>query len=84
MPETECKDEICFTGFNKLVKAELMLTADKHRFEVRSNVSRNLNYLCCGPNAGHVKIKKAKKIGAKLINEVEFRQMINDPMGKAQ
>ena len=88
MITTDCRGEICFTGFKKDRKAELKEAAKHHCFMVRSNVTKKLDYLCCGYNAGPVKIKRAKQQGVKLIDENQFKQMINnngpDPFSQNQ
>lgn len=43
--------------------------------EFMSTVSKNLDYLIVGENAGS-KLDKAKKIGVKILTETEFNQMI--------
>ena len=43
--------------------------------EFMSTVSKNLDYLIVGVNAGS-KLDKAKKIGVRILTEDEFNQMI--------
>ncbi|MDL4913461.1 MAG: BRCT domain-containing protein [Enterobacterales bacterium endosymbiont of Blomia tropicalis] len=69
---------ICFTGFDKKIKAELIRIAENGNFTVRTNVVSGLVFLCCGSNAGPSKINKAKEIGATLISEIEFRSLASD------
>lgn len=64
---------ICFTGFDKATKNELIDIAEDLGFTIRTNVVNGLNFLCCGSNAGPSKINKAKEISATLISEAEFR-----------
>jgi BRCT domain type II-containing protein len=78
MITTECRGKICFTGFKRERKAELKETAKQHCFIVRTGVTKKLDYLCCGYNAGPVKIEKAKEQGVRLIDENQFEQMIDN------
>lgn len=66
---------ICFTGFSKTAKNELIQLAKTKKLEVKSDVTNNLLYLCCGPNAGPSKMKKAKSNGTILISEDDFRTL---------
>lgn len=61
------KPEVCFTGFKKAEKAELILLAESKGLFVRSDVSSKLSVLICGDNAGPSKIKRAEKAGANII-----------------
>ncbi|EGT9725372.1 BRCT domain-containing protein [Salmonella enterica] len=65
---------ICFTGFDKTKKSELIQIAKDRGFVVKNNVTVGLAYLCCGEHAGPKKISKAKAIGAVLISEDSFRK----------
>ena len=58
---------ICFTGFGKKEKNELMEIAEKRGFIVKGDVIKGLCYLCCGENAGPSKISKAKQNLVHLI-----------------
>lgn len=66
---------ICFTGFNKTKKTELMQIAKNKGFVIKNDVTVGLSYLCCGENAGPKKISKAKTIGAVLMSEKSFREL---------
>ncbi|PJG82141.1 BRCT domain-containing protein [Caviibacterium pharyngocola] len=69
--------EIHFTGFTKKLKGELEALADNANFIVRRTVTKNLNFLVTGDNAGPSKIDKAINAGAILLNEDEFREMLD-------
>ncbi|EJC0881007.1 BRCT domain-containing protein, partial [Salmonella enterica] len=66
---------ICFTGFNKTRKSELMQIANNRGFVIKNDVTVGLSYLCCGENAGPKKISKAKTIGAVLMSEKSFLEL---------
>lgn len=68
--------EICFTGFSKADKEHLEIIAKVHDFKVRKTVTHNLNFLVTGYNAGPSKIDAAISVGAILLNESQFRKMI--------
>lgn len=51
---------ICFTGFNKTRKSELMQIANNRGFVIKNDVTVGLSYLCCGENAGPKKLVKLK------------------------
>ncbi|HCZ4969620.1 TPA: BRCT domain-containing protein [Salmonella enterica subsp. enterica serovar Saintpaul str. CFSAN004160] len=66
---------ICFTGFDKTKKSELIQIAKERGFVIKNDVTAGLSYLCCGENADPKKISKAKTIGAVLISEDSFREL---------
>lgn len=67
---------ICFTGFKKDLKAELSALAESAELAVRDGVSSRLSFLCCGANAGPVKMEKARHAGSLILSEMQFREMI--------
>ncbi|CAM2967566.1 BRCA1 C Terminus (BRCT) domain-containing protein [Flavobacterium succinicans] len=75
-PKAEPKTEICFTGFSPKVKSELTKIAEENNFRIAKSITVNLNFLCCGQNAGPAKIKKAKEKNVILLNAEEFRNLI--------
>ncbi|OOF64778.1 BRCT domain-containing protein [Rodentibacter pneumotropicus] len=68
--------EICFTGFSRHTREELEELAEIADFTVRKSITQNLNFLVTGDNAGPSKISKAIDVGATLLDEDEFREMI--------
>tara|TARA_R110002110_G_scaffold386536_1_gene598220 strand:+ start:185 stop:682 length:498 start_codon:yes stop_codon:yes gene_type:complete len=56
------KFEVCFTGFAKSEKEQLIKLAEENEMFVRTSVSHNLGLLVCGENAGWSKLKKANKM----------------------
>ena len=70
------KLEICFTGFKRDEKLKLELLAEKNGFKVRTAVSKNLDFLVCGVNAGPSKIAQALERGIPYFSEDEFMAML--------
>lgn len=68
--------DICFTGFKKVEKESLIELARKNSLNVRSSVTKNLSFLCCGYNAGQKKIEAARKQGVLVFSEYQFRTML--------
>lgn len=68
--------EILFTGFKKDQREELETAAVLKGMTVRKTVTVDLDFLCCGPNAGPVKQREAINAGAMLINTEQFKQLI--------
>ncbi len=68
--------EVCFTGFKAVEKAELVELAEDYGFTVRASVTKNLNYLVCGDNAGWEKKEKAIDNGTMIIDKDDFIEMI--------
>jgi len=68
--------DICFTGFKSEDKKRLKELAENAGFVIRSTVSKNLNFLCCGYNAGPMKIEKAREQGAVAITEEQLIKLI--------
>lgn len=77
-PRPNYNGTICFTGFPASIKAELGEKAENIEFLVRKSVTKDLEYLCCGPNAGPKKIEKAQAAGIWLISLDEFYDLIDD------
>ncbi len=68
---------ILFTGtLETLSRDRAKELAKKYGFKISSSVSKNLDYLIIGQKAGS-KLKKAKEIGIKILNEEEFLNLIN-------
>lgn len=68
--------DICFTGFKSDDKKRLKELSENAGFVIRSTVSKNLNFLCCGYNAGPKKIEKAREQGAVAITEEQLIKLI--------
>jgi len=68
--------EICFTGFKKADKVKIVELAESEKMFVRDSVTKNLEFLCCGYNAGPKKIEKSRHQGAIILNEEQFKTML--------
>ncbi len=68
--------EICFTGFSPVKKQELIDMATSYNFKVVLSVTKKLDFLCGGENAGPKKIEKAESQGAQFLSESQFLQII--------
>lgn len=68
--------DICFTGFKKIDKERLTECALANGLMVRSSVTRNLQILCCGYNAGPTKVTAARMQGVVILDEVQFEAFL--------
>ena len=68
--------QICFTGFGVSKKQELIEISNKNNFKVVSSVTKKLDYLCGGENAGPKKIEKAEAQGVQFLTESQFLQLV--------
>ena len=62
------------TSFTREVAEEKIISLGGN---VTSSVSKNTDYVLAGEKAGS-KLDKAKKLGIKIINEIEFQEKINE------
>lgn len=70
--------DICFTGFAKADRERLEKASNDNNLEVRKSVTKNLQFLCTGYNAGAKKLQKAESQGVVLITEDQFIELIKD------
>ena len=71
------KLEVCFTGFSKKDKEELISIAKKNNLFVRTEVTKKLSLLICGDNAGPSKLIKASKMNVpKVYGQEGFKEFI--------
>ena len=68
--------KVCFTGFSKTDKAELVALAEGANMKVATSVSASLDFLCCGSNAGWAKMKKANEVGVPLVRDDQIRLLV--------
>ncbi|HCE3233947.1 TPA: hypothetical protein NG565_001406 [Vibrio parahaemolyticus] len=68
--------DVCFTGFAKDDKSELMSKAESKEMMVRQSVTRHLDILCYGYNAGPKKLEKALEQGVMILNRHQFENLL--------
>ena len=68
--------QICFTGFAASKKQELGDIANQHNLKVVTSVTKKLDFLCGGENAGPKKIEKAEAQGVQFLTESQFHDLI--------
>jgi NAD-dependent DNA ligase len=68
--------QICFTGFGASRKQELSEIAERNNLKVVSSVTKNLDFLCGGENAGPKKVEKAELQGVQFLDELQFLNLI--------
>ena len=74
----EKKFEVCFTGFPKTEKEQLIKMAEQHEMFVRTRVTSKLGLLVCGDNAGWAKIKEAAELDVpSVFGLAGFENFIN-------
>ncbi|ARC92839.1 hypothetical protein B6A42_13260 [Vibrio coralliilyticus] len=68
--------DICFTGFKKADKEQLVSKAIGAEMVVRKDVVKHLDFLCYGYNAGPKKLEKALSQGVFILNQTQFETML--------
>jgi len=65
-----------FTGtLSQLKRNEAEALVLQQGGQIASTINKNLNYLVVGEKAGS-KLEKAQKLGIKILNEIEFMELI--------
>lgn len=70
-------DQICFTGFSVSRRKELEGMAETAHLDVVTRVTKNLRYLCAGPNAGPSKMREAKDKAVVIMSEQQFLNLLD-------
>ena len=65
------KLEVCFTGFSKKDKENLIELAKKNDLFVRTEITKKLGLLICGDNAGPSKLKKASEMNIPKVYGID-------------
>ncbi len=69
---------IMITGNYSISREEMKKYIESNGGKVGSSVSSNTSYLLVGEKAGDAKIKKAEKLGIKMIDEQQLYTIVND------
>lgn len=77
-PQKEVKLNICFTGFAKADRTSLEKLSIENNLQVRKSVTKNLQFLCTGYNAGAKKLQKAENQGVILITDDQLKELVHD------
>ena len=67
---------IVFTGTMQMSRSEAKSIAEKYGAKVLSSVSKSLDILVCGSDAGS-KLKKANELGVSVIDESRWLEIIS-------
>lgn len=71
------KLEVCFTGFSRKEKENLIELAKKNDLFVRTEITKKLGLLICGKNAGPSKLKQSSNMGIpKVYGEEGFNDFL--------
>ncbi len=75
--ENKSKFEICFTGFSKGDKQRLTDIAVESGMLIRASVTKDLDMLCCGSNAGPAKLEAARRQSVIVVSESQFMTFLD-------
>jgi NAD-dependent DNA ligase len=67
---------VCFTGFKAADKVALGALAEAKGMFIRAGVSQDLSILVGGYNAGPAKLERARHQGVMILNEEQFRHLL--------
>jgi len=70
------KLQICFTGFRPFEKEQLSEYARNNEMKIVKSVTKKLNFLCVGENAGPSKIQKATEQNVIILDDQQFLKML--------
>ncbi|EGU39436.1 hypothetical protein [Vibrio scophthalmi] len=68
--------DICFTGFEKKEKEELVKLAETHNMVVKKSVTKYLNILCFGRTAGPSKLAQANSQGVIVLTRIQLENLL--------
>lgn len=74
--------EVCFTGLRPGERDKWTARVTQLGLKVRTSVTKKLNILVCGPNAGPSKMAQAKQAGVKLLSLEEFAAWLETDYSK--
>lgn len=73
----DIREQICFTGFRPFEREELFGQAEVANMRTVQSVTKNLTYLCTGPNTGPKKLEKANSQDVKILSKDEFLKLVS-------
>ena len=68
--------QVCFTGFGASDKEELAAIAERAHLRVVTSVTKDLQFLVAGENAGPAKLQTARQQGTRVLNKQEFLEFL--------
>lgn len=68
--------DVCFTGFAKDDKVELMSKAELKEMMVRQSIARHLDLLCYDYNVGPKKLEKTLAQGVMILKRHQFENLL--------
>ena len=68
--------QVCFTGFGATEKERLNELASNNKFNVVKSITKKLDFLIAGENAGPKKIEKAELQGVQFLTANQFLVLI--------
>lgn len=75
VPE-KLRPEVCFTGFEQDLRDTLSILAANAGLKVVKSVTVGLSFLVCGPNAGPVKVRKAREAGIYILTQQQAEALL--------
>lgn len=73
----DLRPQVVFTGFAKVQRAALEAKAGESGLRVCQSVTKDLAYLCVGPNAGPTKIEKAMAQNVFILTENQLHKLLD-------
>ena len=70
------RHQVCFTGFGATDKESLGALAESGHLNVVASVTKDLNFLVAGENAGPAKLEKARQQGTRVMSKADFVAML--------
>lgn len=70
------RPQVAFTGFPSARRAELEAHADRDGLRVCKGVTRDLQFLVGGPNAGPSKVEQARNQGCWILTEEQLLKLL--------
>lgn len=72
----EARPQILFTGFGSSLRSDLERQCADSGLKVVKTVTRQLSFLCAGPNAGPSKVEKSRIQGVFIVTESDLPELL--------